>query len=117
MISELQDQLQFVRAVQSVDTEGVEPLRAVRDETEAGRRESEVTLETLKGELEKEEVVGFARRIRRKKAVGGEKKGKGGNVEDGEKGAEEGRTTQGWELLKQAPEKRGRYVVVNTAKS
>ena len=39
MISELQSQLQFVRAIQEVDTDGVEPLVALRDETEEGEKE------------------------------------------------------------------------------
>ena len=119
MIADLEDQLHFVKHVQSVDTEGVEPLVAIRDETEEAKRSSEVTVERLKGEFEKEKRVGFAGRIRRRK-----------DVKEGEKEVENGkrfsyrplRQTQradgeekdGWELLSQAPNKQGRFVVVDT---
>ncbi|KAL9134867.1 MAG: hypothetical protein Q9175_003937, partial [Cornicularia normoerica] len=55
MISDLQSQLQFVKAIQEVDTEGVEPLVALRDETEEGEKEGTIGLEEMRGELEKEE--------------------------------------------------------------
>ena len=128
MIADLEDQLHFVRHVQSVDTEGVEPLVAIRDETEEAKRASEITVETLKEEFEREEVVGFARKIRRVvgrkrfKPRGEEKKGMEG--QDGDKGggttmqAQDGEVKEekvdGWELLKQAPNKHGRFVVVDT---
>ena len=63
MISDLQSQLEFVRAIQEVDTEGVEPLVALRDETEEGEKERMIGLEEMRGELEKEEVVGMRGRI------------------------------------------------------
>ncbi|KAF6240717.1 hypothetical protein HO173_001389 [Letharia columbiana] len=103
MISDLQSQLQFVKAIQEVDTEGVEPLVALRDETEEGERERTIGLEAMRGELEKEEVVGMRGRIVRKKAA--EAKG-----ESGKEGGE------GLDLLAQAPQRLGRYVVVDTAK-
>jgi Asp-tRNA(Asn)/Glu-tRNA(Gln) amidotransferase C subunit len=42
----LQSQLHFVAQVQSVDTTGVEPLRALRDETAEGRKAAMMSLET-----------------------------------------------------------------------
>lgn len=98
MISDLQSQLRFVRAIQEVDTEGVEPLVALRDETEAGEKEGTIGLAEMSGELEKEEVVGMRGRIVRRR--GAEVKKEGGDLD----------------ILAQAPRKLGRYVVVDTAK-
>lgn len=99
MISDLQSQLRFVRAIQEVDTEGVEPLVALRDETEAGEKEGTIGLAEMSGELEKEEVVGMRGRIVRRRGAEVKKK-EGGDLD----------------LLAQAPRKLGRYVVVDTAK-
>lgn len=102
MISDLQSQLHFVRAIQEVDTEGVEPLVALRDETEEGLKEGTIGLEEMRGELGKEEVVGMRGRIVRRKdaeATGAREK-EGGDSD----------------LLAQAPKRLGRYVVVDTAK-
>ena len=99
MIETLQSQLHFVRAIQNVDTTGIEPLSAIRDETEEARRDSEYTLESLKHELDKEEVVGFARRLRKKAGMVSK------------------RAEESVDILKLAPNKIGRYVVVNTKKS
>ena len=98
MISTLESQLHFVKAIQSIDTTGVEPLQSIRDETTQGREETEVTMDTLKDEFEKEEIVGFAKRIRRKKLA-----------ED--RNPEE---KQNWDPLALAPHKLGRYIVVKT---
>ena len=54
MICDLQSQLGFVRAIQEVDTEGVEPLVAVRDESAEGERERVIGLEEMRGELGRE---------------------------------------------------------------
>ncbi|KAF7551849.1 hypothetical protein G7046_g7588 [Stylonectria norvegica] len=57
MIATLQSQLQFVRAVQGVDTRGVEPLRAIRDETDergANRRWAWATWRTCWTKVEDE---------------------------------------------------------------
>ncbi len=105
MISELQSQLRFVRAIQEVDTEGVEPLIALRDETEEGEKEGTIGLEEMRGELGKEEVVGMRGRIVRRKGAEGE-----GEGENGKEGAGD------LDLLAQAPRRLGRYVVVDTAK-
>jgi Asp-tRNA(Asn)/Glu-tRNA(Gln) amidotransferase C subunit len=102
MIADLESQLQFVRAIEEVDTEGVEPLRAIRDETRDAEREGEIGMEELKGEFEKEEVVGKRGRIR-------------GRVEEGVNAPEE--VVEGrWDPLGQAPKKMGRFIVVETGK-
>lgn len=50
-----------------MDTEGVEPLQSIRDETEEGIRDATIGLEDLKGALKEEEFVGRNRRPRRKR--------------------------------------------------
>ncbi|KAI0974789.1 hypothetical protein F4678DRAFT_350907 [Xylaria arbuscula] len=67
MLATLSSQLHFVRAIQGVDTTGVAPLRAIRDETTAGLREQTVGLEELRHALEAEDIVGHARRPRRRR--------------------------------------------------
>lgn len=100
MISDLQSQLRFVRAIQEVDTEGVDALVALRDQTEEGEREGTIGLEEMRGELGKEEVVGMRGSIVRRKGAEGEGESAGG----------------GLDLLAQAPRRLARYVVVDTAK-
>jgi Asp-tRNA(Asn)/Glu-tRNA(Gln) amidotransferase C subunit len=95
MIRTLEAQLHFVRAIQSVDTTGVEPLASIRDETSASDSENEITADSLKDEFAKEKQVGFARRIVREH-------------EEDPKDAEH------FDPLAQAPRKLGRYIVVNT---
>lgn len=97
MISDLQSQLHFVQAIQRVDTEGVEPLQSIRDETKDAERENTVTVESLQDELSKEVVVGRRGRIKRSKDPRVDRR----DVED-------------WDPLAHAPQKRGRYFVVNT---
>ncbi|RKF80862.1 putative duf726 domain-containing protein [Golovinomyces cichoracearum] len=63
---DLQSQLKFVRHVQSVDTEGVEPLVCVRNETTEGIRDSTVTLDDLMPALSKEYQKGKCLRPRRR---------------------------------------------------
>ncbi|RKF62416.1 putative duf726 domain-containing protein [Erysiphe neolycopersici] len=63
---DLKSQLAFVRKVQSVDTEGVEPLVCVRDETTAGLRDSTITLDDLKDALSKEYQTGKCQRPRKR---------------------------------------------------
>ncbi|KAK4690989.1 glutamyl-tRNA(Gln) amidotransferase subunit F, partial [Lecanoromycetidae sp. Uapishka_2] len=103
MIKDLQSQLRFVQAIQSVDTEGVEPLVALRDETEEAEMENEVTVESLKEEFAKEEVVGRRGRTRRRR-----------DAPEVERKEEEG--LEGRDLLGQAGKRVGRWVVVDTAK-
>lgn len=79
LLATLRTQLRFVRAVQAVDTAGVEPLRAIRDETAAGRAEATLTLASLRGALDREATFGFRRRPRRTAVVGEEGKEGGGH--------------------------------------
>ncbi|KAI2784097.1 hypothetical protein F4815DRAFT_268857 [Daldinia loculata] len=101
MLSTLTSQLHFVRAVRSVNTAGVEPLRAIRDETALGQREQTIGLEQLKDALANEDVVGHARRPRRRRQQQG-----------GSGGADPG--VEGWDVLAGASETAGRYFVVRT---
>ena len=91
-----------MRKIQEVDTEGVEPLQSIRDETEEGEKLREIGLRTLKAEFAKEEVVGKRGRIRTKPGLG-----KIDARHEDEKN---------WDVLGQAGEKRGRYFVVHTDK-
>lgn len=100
MIKDLEAQLRFVQAVQKLDTEGVEPLQCVRDETEQGERENMITLESLREEFDKELVLGKRGRIIRRKDLP--------PVEEEDMGD--------WDPLAQAPTKVGRYFVVETDK-
>lgn len=99
MIKMLESQLQFVQAVQDVDTAGVKPLRSIRDETIQAQQEIEVTAESLKEHLAKESFVGFSRRIVRKEEP----------VALDE--------SQQYDPLSQAPKTVGRYVIVNKNES
>ena len=101
MIADLQSQLRFVQAIQSVDTEGVEPLVVLRDETEEAERENEITLESLKDEFAKEEAVGMGKRIRRRKELPVQRRSD---------------QTSADALIAQAQKRVGRLIVVDTAK-
>jgi Asp-tRNA(Asn)/Glu-tRNA(Gln) amidotransferase C subunit len=69
MLETLTSQLFFVREIQKVDTSGVAPLRALRDERLQNEKASEITLESLKEALDQEEVIGeHYKRLRRKQA-------------------------------------------------
>ena len=102
MIKDLQAQLRFVQAIQEVDTEGVEPLQSIRDETEEAKRENTITMETLREEFAKEEVVGKRGRIRKKKVAEKEEPPKGDEKK--------------WNPLGEASKTQGPYFVVDTAK-
>jgi Asp-tRNA(Asn)/Glu-tRNA(Gln) amidotransferase C subunit len=67
LLTTLRSQLHFVRSIQRVDTSGVTPLRAIRDETAEGLEEQTIGLETLREALSREDVVGHARRPRRRR--------------------------------------------------
>lgn len=112
MVKDLQSQLKFVQAIQEVDTKGVEPLEAIRDETKAAEMENTITVDTLQAEFEKEEVVGRRGRIRRKKP---EMDDVEKNAHSDENGASTVSATKQWDPLRQAPKKQGRYFVVDTA--
>ncbi|KAI1460759.1 hypothetical protein F4805DRAFT_341685 [Annulohypoxylon moriforme] len=101
MLSTLESQLQFVRAIREVDTTGVEPLRAIRDETAQGMREQTIGLDQLKEALAKEDVIGHARRPRRRRAE--KLAGKGGQ-----------KAEEDWDVLGGTSETAGRYFVVRT---
>lgn len=97
MIETLQSQLRFVRAVQRVETTGVEPLRAIRDETEQGTRENTISLDTLKTLLDEEALVGHYKRSRRVRTK-----------LDSE--------AENWDPLSTASKKAGRFFVVQSNK-
>ncbi|KAK7417180.1 hypothetical protein QQX98_004783 [Neonectria punicea] len=97
MIATLQSQLQFVRAVQRVDTAGVEPLRAIRDETPEARRENAVGLADLEDLLAREARVGHYQRPRRVRD----------KVES---------EAEKWDALGTASRTAGRYFVVQSEK-
>ena len=67
MLNMLRDQVHFVKEIQKVDTTGIEPLLAIRDETSESIREQTVTLEDMQMYLDKEEKVGINGTIRRRK--------------------------------------------------
>ncbi|KAI1418238.1 hypothetical protein F5Y13DRAFT_150921 [Hypoxylon sp. FL1857] len=104
MLQTLESQLHFVRAIREVDTTDVEPLRAIRDETAQGMREQTIGLEQLKEALAKEDIVGHARRPRRRRGgAAGQKEGENADPE-----------VEGWDVLGNASETAGRYFVVRT---
>jgi Asp-tRNA(Asn)/Glu-tRNA(Gln) amidotransferase C subunit len=99
MIATLESQLHFVRAIQQVDTTGVEPLRSIRDETAAGVAEATISVERLKEALEKEETWGHCRRPRRRRDLPVDTAG-----------------SEDWDALGTASQKVGRYFVVKSGK-
>lgn len=97
MLDTLAAQLYFVGKIQEVDTTGIKPLRAIRDETAAAEEEQKITLETLKDALAKEKVVGrHHKRIQRDNTPVNAK-----DVED-------------WDVLGSAERKSGKYFVVES---
>ncbi|TRX92890.1 hypothetical protein FHL15_006296 [Xylaria flabelliformis] len=112
MLATLSSQLHFVRAIQGVDTTGVAPLRVIRDETAAGLREQTIGLAELREALEAEDVVGHARRPRRRR-IQRTAEESGSSGEEGERrNAEEGN----WDVLGGATETAGgRYFVVRSS--
>ena len=103
MLKTLHSQLHFVKDIQKVDTEGVEPLQSIRDETEEGIKEITIGMEELKEAFEKEEIKGRNRRPRRRR----------GEVVDTT-------GTEDWDILGTAGEKvdlaGGRYFVVRSGR-
>lgn len=65
MLRTLEAQIHFVKSIQDVDTTGISPLRAIRDESREAIKESTISLETLKEALAKEQVVGRRKKIQR----------------------------------------------------
>ena len=99
MIQDLRSQLKFVQAIQKVNTDGVEPLQCIRDETKHAEEENMVTVQSLKDEFDKEVVVGRRGRITKAHTPPD-------NTEP----------VENWDPLSQAPKKLGRYFVVETDK-
>ncbi|KAK4238907.1 hypothetical protein C8A03DRAFT_33021 [Achaetomium macrosporum] len=102
MLATLHAQLHFVRDIQRVNTDGVEPLYSIRDETAEGMREATITVDTLKSALADEEVYGRCKRPRRRRTG------------DQKKGAVDGNGVEDWDVLGCASEKVGRYFVVRS---
>ncbi|KAL2759564.1 hypothetical protein ACRALDRAFT_2045335 [Sodiomyces alcalophilus JCM 7366] len=101
LLAALHSHLRFVRAVQAVDTAGVEPLRALRDETVRGRREATIGLAELQSALKNEVRLGHRKRPRRVRE-------KGMSGDDPEvKAAED------WQPLNTATRTAGKYFVVH----
>ncbi|KAF2141301.1 uncharacterized protein K452DRAFT_37778 [Aplosporella prunicola CBS 121167] len=99
MLKTLSSQLHFVRAIQEVDTKDVTPLRAIRDETTAARKEIEISLDSVKEALDNEVVLGkHYKRIHRREGVVDTK-----DAED-------------WNVLGSAEKKMGKYFVVDSGK-
>lgn len=97
MLDTLSAQLHFVGEIQQVDTTGVKPLRAIRDETAAAEHEQTITLETLKDAFAKEKVIGkHYKRVQRDTSPVDAK-----DVED-------------WDVLGCAERKAGKYFVVES---
>jgi Asp-tRNA(Asn)/Glu-tRNA(Gln) amidotransferase C subunit len=97
MLDTLAAQLHFVGKIQDVDTTGVKPLRAIRDETAAAEKEQTVTHGKVQKALEKEKVVGrYHKRIERDNTPVDAK-----DVED-------------WDVLGSAERKSGKYFVVES---
>lgn len=67
MVRTLESQIHFVKEIQKINTTGVEPLVAIRDETTESIEEQTITLETLQPYLDKEQKVGANGTIRRQK--------------------------------------------------
>jgi Asp-tRNA(Asn)/Glu-tRNA(Gln) amidotransferase C subunit len=101
MLLTLSSQLHFVEEIQRVDTTKVEPLRAIRDETESAEKESEVTLARLQEAFAQEDLVGkHYKRIRRRQ----ERPSLPENPE-------------GWRPLDHAQSKVGKYFVVDSGQN
>lgn len=97
MLATLSAQLHFVGQIQSVDTTGIEPLRALRDETSEGEKEQTISLETLKDALSKEKVIGVHhKRIQRDTTP------------------EDSCDVERWDVLGSAERKVGNYFVVES---
>ncbi|PFH61425.1 hypothetical protein XA68_17411 [Ophiocordyceps unilateralis] len=97
MIVTLESQLRFVRAVQSIDTTGVEPLCRIGDETPEGVAERTIKLSDLRSALDNEVPVGHHKRSTR----------------DRSKTHSE---SEDWDVLAAASRKAGRYFVVDCGK-
>lgn len=98
MLSTLASQLHFVRAVQAVDTTGVEPLAALRDQTPAARRAATIGLDAVRHALGCETPTGRYARPRRA----------------GDPFPDKTRQAEDWDIMATAPETACRHFVINT---
>ncbi|KAL1649665.1 hypothetical protein SLS61_006321 [Didymella pomorum] len=97
MLDTLAAQLHFVGEIQRVDTTGVKPLRAVRDETKAAEKEQTIGLDTLKEALANEKTIGkWHRRTQRDTTP------------------VDARDVEDWDILGSAEKKAGKYFVVES---
>lgn len=96
LLNTLSSQLHFVQAIQHVDTTGVEPMRSVRDETSEGLKAQTIGLQELQDALGNEDIMGHARRPRRRRAP---------KMEPG---------TEDWNVLANASETVGPFFVVRS---
>ena len=96
MIETLVSQLHFVQTILNVDTEGVAPMAAIRDETKAAVENDTITIDTLHKDLDREENVGVLRRIHRK--------GTSANATSP--------SLDEWNPLDSAPSAQGRYISI-----
>lgn len=96
-IDTLRSQLHFVRDVQSVNTLGLQPLQAIRDETREALQEQTIGIKDIEQTLLQEESFGHNKRPRRRKT---------------QKGKTDMSETESWDLLGMATQTAGRYVVV-----
>ncbi|KAI1275780.1 hypothetical protein F5Y07DRAFT_165195 [Xylaria sp. FL0933] len=123
MLATLSAQLHFVRAIQSVDTTDVAPLRAIRDETTDGLREQTIGLAELQDALDSEDVIGHAARPRRRSTT--QEQQRQSSLAAKERGGKEGELLgqeriptneeEDWNVLDGASETAaGRYFVVRS---
>ena len=96
MLETLQSQLHFVKKIQSVNTEGLEPLQSIHDETIVAREENELKLEDL-AQYMKDEA----------RAAGGRIIVKSRHIEPAQENEAED-----WNVLGQASRTAGKYFVV-----
>lgn len=69
MLNTLKSQVHFVKEIQRVDTKGVEPLQAIRDENEEAINEKTIKLDDLAPYLDQEEKVGRNGTLRRRRKI------------------------------------------------
>lgn len=102
ILETLESQIHFVKEIQKVDTTGVEPLQAIRDESPEAMRENTIGLEQLREAMSKERVIGRNKRIQRIESARNERPD--GDVWDGN-------------ALGYASKTKGNFFVVDTANS
>lgn len=100
LLATLASQLHFVQAVRNVDTAGVIPLRALRDETPAAESAAEITKTSLQQSFDNEKRIGkHYVRIRRQPFTSSETK-----------------EAEAWDPLQCATRRSNRFFIVNGSK-